>query len=112
MFMKKGLVALVYVDDVLFFGTSDAIIDEMIATLKRDFDLKVEEDVFAFLGIEIIKDKKGNAISLRQSGLVDRIIRATGMEMPTQLRLLQRRSDLVLMSVVKSEEMKSGVMHR
>lgn len=80
MFMKKGLVALVYVDDVLFFGTSDAIIDEMIATLKRDFDLKVEEDVFAFLGIEIIKDKKGNAISLRQSGLVDRIIRATGME--------------------------------
>ena len=32
------------------------------------------------MGIEIIKDKKGNAISLRQSGLVDRIIRATGME--------------------------------
>ena len=80
MFMKKGLVALVYVDDVLFFGMLDAIIDEMIATLKRDFDLKVEEDVFAFLGIEIIKDKKGNAISLRQSGLIDPIIKATGME--------------------------------
>ena len=41
-------------DNVLFFGTSDAIIDEMIATLKRDFDLKVKEDVFDFLGIEII----------------------------------------------------------
>lgn len=27
-FMKKGLVALTYVDDVLFFGTTDAIIDE------------------------------------------------------------------------------------
>ena len=46
MFMKEGLVTLVY--------------------LKKDFDLKVEEDVFAFLGIKILKDKKGNAISLRQ----------------------------------------------
>ena len=50
MFMNNMLVALVYVDNVLFFGTSDAIIDEMIATLKRDFDLKVEEDVLAFFG--------------------------------------------------------------
>ena len=63
MFMKEGLVALVYVDDALFFGTTDAIIDEMIANLKKDFDLTAEADVFAFLGIEIIKDKKGNAIS-------------------------------------------------
>ena len=80
MFMKEGLVVLVYVDDILFIGKSDAMIDEMIANLKRDFDLKVEVDEFAFLGIEIIKDKKANAISLRQRGLVDRIIKATGME--------------------------------
>ena len=80
MFMKKGLIALMYVDNLLFFGTTDAIIDEMIANLKRDFDLKVEEDVFAFLGIEIVRDKKGNAISLRQRGLIDKIIQATGIE--------------------------------
>ena len=80
MFMKKGLVALVYVDDALFFGTTDAIIDEMIANTKRDFDLKVEADVFAFLEIEIVKDKKGNVISLRQRSRVDRIIKAKGME--------------------------------
>ena len=43
---------------------TDAIIDEMIANLKIDFALKVEADVFAFLGNEVIKDKKGNAISL------------------------------------------------
>ena len=45
-FMKKGLVALVYEDDILFFSTTDAIIDKMIANLKKDFDLTVEEDVF------------------------------------------------------------------
>ena len=55
--MKKGLVVLVHVDDVVFFGTTDAIIDEMIANLKMDFDLKVEEDVFTFLGIELVEDK-------------------------------------------------------
>ena len=38
-------------------------IDEMIANLEKDFDLKVEEDAFAFLGIEMIRDKKGNTIS-------------------------------------------------
>ena len=51
MFMEKGLISPVYVDDVLFFGTTDAIIDKMISNLKRDFDLKVEENVFPFLGI-------------------------------------------------------------
>ena len=40
----------------------------------------MEEDVFAFLENEIIKYKKGNAISLRQSGLIDQILKATGME--------------------------------
>ena len=64
MFIKKGLVDLVYKDNILFCGMSDAIINEMIATLKRDLDLKVEADVFAFLGNEIIKYKKGNAIFL------------------------------------------------
>ena len=36
--------------------------------------------MFAFLVIEIIKDKKVNTISLRQRGLVNRIIKTMGME--------------------------------
>ena len=35
MFMKKGLVALVYIDEILFFGLIDTNIDEMVANLKR-----------------------------------------------------------------------------
>ena len=60
---------------------TNAIIDEMIVSLKKDFDLKqVKEDVFAFLGIKIIKDNKENAIFLRQQGLANKIMQATGME--------------------------------
>ena len=80
MFMKKGLIALVYVHDALFFGTTDAIIDEVVANLKQDLDLKVEQDVFALLDVKIISGKKGNVISLRQQGPINRIIKATGME--------------------------------
>ena len=40
--MKKGLVALVYVDDVLFFVTSDKLIDKVISDLKKNFDLSKE----------------------------------------------------------------------
>ena len=48
--MKKGLVALVYVDDVLSFGTSDKMIDKIIRDLKKNFDLSEEGTVEDFLG--------------------------------------------------------------
>ena len=59
MFMKKGLVALVYVDDVLFFGTLDKSIDNVIGDLKKNFDLSEEGTVEAFLGMEISDHNKG-----------------------------------------------------
>ena len=43
--------ALVYVDDVLFFGTSDKLIDKAIGDLKKNFDLSEEGTVEAFLGV-------------------------------------------------------------
>ena len=78
LFLMDDLVALVYVDDVLFFGKSEKIIDNMIASLKKEFDLNVEGSVEAFLGVEVIKHKDG--VLARQSGLTKRIIAAVGME--------------------------------
>ena len=46
--------ALVYVDDVLFFGTLDNLIDKVIGDLKKNFHLSEEGTVEAFLGVEII----------------------------------------------------------
>ena len=56
--MKKGPVALVYVDDVLSFGTSDKLIDKAIGDLKKNFDLSEEGAVEAFLGVEISDHNK------------------------------------------------------
>ena len=51
------MIAVVYVDDILFFGKLDNIIEKMIASLKKDFDLNVEGTVEVFLGVEVIEHK-------------------------------------------------------
>ena len=79
LFLKDDIVALVYVDDVLFFARTDELIDEVIEDLKKEFDLKVEGTVTAFLGMEVHTNQKG-AYALSQPGLTERIISAVGME--------------------------------
>ena len=74
LFLKKDLVALVYVDDVLFFEKTDKLIHKMISSLRKDFDLNVEGTVQAFLGVEVIEHKKGRLA--RQSGSTERAISA------------------------------------
>jgi len=79
LFLKEDLIALVYVDDVLFFGKSEKIIDKMIESLKKNFDLNVEGAMEAFFGVEVIAHKDG--VLARQSGLTKHIIAVVGMDM-------------------------------
>eukprot|EP00816_Leptocylindrus_hargravesii_P012686 CAMPEP_0196824834 /NCGR_PEP_ID=MMETSP1362-20130617/92709_1 /TAXON_ID=163516 /ORGANISM="Leptocylindrus danicus, Strain CCMP1856" /LENGTH=182 /DNA_ID=CAMNT_0042205181 /DNA_START=6642 /DNA_END=7190 /DNA_ORIENTATION=+ len=62
----------------------EKIIDDMVENLQKDFDLNVEDNMFAFLGIEMYKDKNGK-LCLQQKGLIDRIIAAVGMDENTNL---------------------------
>ena len=73
------MVAVVWVDDMLWFARDEADIDAVIESLKADFELKVEGDVSSFLGMEIINNLDGS-FELRQSGLIKRILSAMGME--------------------------------
>jgi hypothetical protein len=64
------------VDDCFFFSKSNDNIDEIINKLKDDgFTLteEGEDDVFAFLGVEVAKSKKGE-ITLKQQGLTRKIL--------------------------------------
>ena len=74
LFLKEGIICVVYVDDTLFFAKDDAIIDKHISELRKlDFDLTEEGDVTAFLGVEISKDDNG-IITMTQTGLIDNIL--------------------------------------
>ena len=80
-------------DDCSFFAKNQADIDVLIVDLKQDFDLEVEEDVYAFLGVEVTKDEHGK-VTLKQLGLIQKVLDTTGMldarlqETPANVTLL------------------------
>ena len=59
LFYKRGLILLIYVDDCLFFGSEGDLIDKEIQDLEKEFNLRDEGDVGAFLGINISRLKDG-----------------------------------------------------
>jgi hypothetical protein len=111
MFYGKGMVILVYVDDCLFFGPDLGKIDNFILDLeKQGMSLTKEQDVYAFLGIQMDLDKKSGKYTLSQPGLMKKVLRTVGMEdcnrkatpaggTPSEQMLMEIRS------------MKNGSMH-
>jgi len=67
------------VNDCLWFGKDAKALDALIKKMSGKMDLKVESnDVSNFLGI--IFTRKGNTIELKQTGLIEKVIKATGMQ--------------------------------
>ena len=66
-------------DDVVWVAPSHAHIDKVLASLKDDFELTIEGDIQTFLGIQFTQLQNGT-IQLTQCGLIDRVLKATGMQ--------------------------------
>ena len=107
LFYSGKVICLIYVDDCLFFAKNSSEIDSIIKDLKdpsdkanQEFLLDKEKDVAGFLGIHFskIKNDNGNVeeIKLTQTGLIKRILVATGMEdcskigTPTKVKALRK----------------------
>jgi Reverse transcriptase (RNA-dependent DNA polymerase) len=81
MFFGKGMVVLCYVDDCLFFGPDLRKIDGFIEELEQQgFALTKEQDVYAFLGIQMVRDRATGKYTLTQEGLIKKVLRIVGME--------------------------------
>ena len=79
MFIGDDIILLTYVDDVLFFGKSSAKIDAKIKAIQaRGFKLTIEDDVYAFLGVEVHQLANGE-IELKQSGLIAKVLSTCAM---------------------------------
>ena len=80
LFIRRGVVCLVYVDDCLLFGKEQNELDKMVQDLKdAEMDLTVEDDVAGFLGVLIQRNDDGT-VTLLQEGLTQRIIDALGLK--------------------------------
>jgi hypothetical protein len=78
-FYRKDCIFIVYVDDCLLFSPSDAVLDDLIASLQLEFKLTHEGDVSAYLGIDIKRHQDGS-LELTQPGLIQKIITSAGLE--------------------------------
>ena len=54
-------------------------IDKVLESLKDEFEMTVEGDVMAFLGIQF-KHLSGGEIEMQQIGLIERVLKATGLQ--------------------------------
>ena len=80
LFIKDGIIAVCYVDDILLFAETDELMDEAIDGLEKVFEMTKDDknqDVFAYLGIQIRRgtDEEGNrTITFLQPGLINKIL--------------------------------------
>ena len=80
MFYGKGIIALIYVDDVLFFGTEQDQIDEVIKELDdAGLQVTVEDYVYDLLEFEVKTDKQPGKVALTQGGFTNKVLRKVGM---------------------------------
>jgi hypothetical protein len=68
----QGVILCLYVDDMLIFGTSLHVINEVKTFLSQSFDMKDMGDVDVILNIKLIKGE--NRINLTQSHYVEKFL--------------------------------------
>jgi hypothetical protein len=84
LFIRSDMIIVAYVDDCVHWYRDQADMDAFIQSLKDDGDEynwehTVEGKVSAFLGIDIQYNKTTNQYKLTQTGLIDKVLRATGL---------------------------------
>ena len=79
LYIHPDMLAISWVDDVVFVSRDGKKIEAMIQRLKdAGYDLDTEGEISAFLGIQI--DKLDESFSLTQTGLIGKIIKFTHLE--------------------------------
>ena len=87
LFMSNSLIVILYVNDILIYGKSEAEIDGFIDRLKQDeIALHKEGTAEGYLGVDI--QRNGDKITLLQEGLTKRIIAALGLDSKFLLLLI------------------------
>ena len=72
----EGVILCLYVDDILIFGTSTAVIDEIKSFLSRCFDMKDLGPADVILNIKLMKNENG--ITLSQSHYTEKVLSRFG----------------------------------
>ncbi len=77
-FYKGKTILLVYVDDAILCGPSSKVIDDIITSLKKDFDVTDEGEIDDYLGVKVTRPTK-DTIELKQPHLIQQILDEVGI---------------------------------
>jgi hypothetical protein len=81
LFISPTVICLIYVDDALFVYKSPEEVNILTKKMKQIGMLFEEEsNVAGYLGVLLDRDPKNNTITLRQSGLAQRIVEALHLD--------------------------------
>ena len=83
MFIRKDCIIQAYVDDLVIYAPKQTTIDQLLDSFHNDGDeynweMTIEGTVQEFLGINI--HREGTKWHLTQAGLINNVLKATGME--------------------------------
>ena len=76
---ERLLFVLVYVDDVIIIGREQAAIDALIASMMDEFAMTDEGTLESYLGLQFTRDDKAGTITLKQEGLIKRVLAAANL---------------------------------
>jgi hypothetical protein len=80
LFIGNRVMAVAFVDDILFWSTDQAYINELGSKLREQgLLLEQEDDAAGYLGVKMTKTEDGH-IEMKQTGLIDRIVEALGLD--------------------------------
>ena len=86
LFMKHNMMCVIYVDDTIFAGPNQDLIDKEVELHgikhldeEQPLEFRDEGELSAFLGIKI-EQKDSNEYYLSQPGLIDKVLKAAGMQ--------------------------------
>ena len=83
LFVGDTVIAICYVDDILFWSKNEDNIHEVAMKLREaGVDLEQEDDAAGFLGVRIEKNKDG-LLEMTQEGLIDRVIETLVLDVGT-----------------------------
>jgi hypothetical protein len=88
------------VDDCLIFSPTKTTIDDITSHLRTVFNITSEDDVGAYLGIDISRNAQGH-LTLRQPGLIDKAIALCGLESESNQH--NTPADKILHSVIPDD---------
>lgn len=80
LFVGEKVTAVAFVDDILFWSSDEAYINELGVKLREQgLLLEQEDDAAGYLGVNMSKTDEG-FLEMKQTGLIDRILEALGLD--------------------------------